>query len=86
MELLGRIAASRHGIGNPPTADAIAIAAALGQPWADVVLSGGVTPGQLASNLAALDVHLGADELTELGAIAVPAESYWESRAQLPWS
>ena len=38
------------------TADAIALAAALARPWASVVLSGAVTEGQLAANLAALTV------------------------------
>ncbi len=36
------------------TSDALALAAVLAQPWADVVLSGAVTTEQLASNVAAL--------------------------------
>jgi aryl-alcohol dehydrogenase-like predicted oxidoreductase len=38
------------------TEDAIAMAAALAQPWASVVLSGAVTSTQLEANLAALTV------------------------------
>src|SRR5262249_41287467 len=38
------------------TEDAIALAAALAQPWASVVLSGAVTRAQLDENLAALSV------------------------------
>ena len=38
------------------TEDAIALAAALAQPWASVVLSGAVTRAQLDENLAALTV------------------------------
>jgi aryl-alcohol dehydrogenase-like predicted oxidoreductase len=38
------------------TIDALALAAALAQPWADVVLSGAATAEQLRSNLAAPDV------------------------------
>jgi aryl-alcohol dehydrogenase-like predicted oxidoreductase len=38
------------------TEDAIAMAAALAQPWASVVLSGAVTSAQLEANLAALTV------------------------------
>jgi aryl-alcohol dehydrogenase-like predicted oxidoreductase len=38
------------------TIDALALAVALAQPWADVVLSGAVTREQLASNLRALAV------------------------------
>jgi aryl-alcohol dehydrogenase-like predicted oxidoreductase len=40
------------------TPDALALAAALTQPWADVVLSGAATPAALQSNLAALDLEI----------------------------
>jgi aryl-alcohol dehydrogenase-like predicted oxidoreductase len=68
------------------TPDALALAAALAQPWADVVLSGATTVDQLRSNLAALD--LGYDEeldrrLTPL--VEEPAR-YWSTRAALPWN
>jgi aryl-alcohol dehydrogenase-like predicted oxidoreductase len=79
--LLGRVAA-RHGVG----VDAVALAAALANPWADVVLSGAVTPGQLESNLAALRVELAPDELEELATLAEPPERYWQERAGLSWS
>ena len=38
--------------------DALALAAALAQPWADIVLSGAVTMKQLRSNVRALDIDL----------------------------
>src|SRR5712692_10081175 len=62
------------------TADAIAIAAALANPWASVVLSGAVTPRQLQANLAALAVR----DLPDLD-LAEPAGAYWASRAARPW-
>ena len=62
------------------TEDAIALAAALAQPWASVVLSGAVTRAQLAQNLAALTVG----PLPELGLAEAPA-AYWEERAARPW-
>ena len=62
------------------TADAIAIAAALANPWASVVLSGAVTPRQLQANLAALAVG----DLPDLD-LAEPADAYWASRAARPW-
>src|ERR1700734_2054705 len=62
------------------TEDAIALAAALAQPWASVVLSGAVTQAQLAQNLAALTVG----PLPELGLAEAPA-AYWEERAARPW-
>jgi aryl-alcohol dehydrogenase-like predicted oxidoreductase len=72
--------AERHGV----TVDAVAIAAALSQPWADVVLSGAVTAGQLRSNAAALDVGLPAAELAEVR--PEPPERYWARRAELGWT
>ena len=65
--------------------DVIALAAVLNQPWADVVLSGAVTPEQLVSNLAALDV-VGVDRLqARLRHLAEPPERYWSERSRLPW-
>ena len=60
--------------------DAIAIAAALANPWASVVLSGAVTPAQLESNLAALTVT----EMPRLD-LAEPPASYWSARSGRPW-
>jgi aryl-alcohol dehydrogenase-like predicted oxidoreductase len=79
--VLGRVAA-RHGVG----VDAVALAAVLANPWADVVLSGAVTPAQLEANLAAVGVELAAGELEELAALAEPPEAYWKTRAALSWS
>ena len=60
--------------------DAIAIAAALANPWASVVLTGAVTPGQLESNLGALTVT----EMPRFD-LAEPPVSYWSARSGLPW-
>lgn len=62
------------------TPDALAIAAALAQPWATVVLSGAVTTGQLLSNLAALDVRA-----QDVPALAEEPTAYWSRRAARPW-
>ena len=78
---LDRVAA-RHGVG----VDAVALAAVLANPWADVVLSGAVSGGQLEANLAALRVELDGGELEELAALAEPPERYWRDRAALAWS
>jgi aryl-alcohol dehydrogenase-like predicted oxidoreductase len=68
------------------TIDALALAAALAQPWADVVLSGAVTPEQFASNLGAL--ALAPDEAAQgrLRTLEEPAEEYWARRGQLAWN
>jgi aryl-alcohol dehydrogenase-like predicted oxidoreductase len=80
-EPLTRIAAER-GVG----VDAVALAAVLANPWASVVLSGAVTPAQLKSNLAALQVDLDAADLEQLTTLAEPPERYWKERAALTWS
>jgi aryl-alcohol dehydrogenase-like predicted oxidoreductase len=68
------------------TIDALALAAALAQPWADVVLSGAVTAEQLASNLGALAVGPVDAADGPLRALEGPAEEYWPRRGQLPWN
>jgi aryl-alcohol dehydrogenase-like predicted oxidoreductase len=65
--------------------DQEAIAAALANPWVDVVLSGAVTEEQLRSNVAALSVRLSPDELAKLSKLAEPADQYWKERGQLAW-
>jgi len=62
------------------TEDAIALAAALAQPWASVVLSGAVTRAQLEANLAALTVG----QLLALD-LAESPRAYWAARAARPW-
>jgi len=69
-------AASAAGVG----ADAVALAAALAQPWADIVLSGAAGVHQLASNLAASTV--GEIDLPDL---AEPPPEYWRHRSSLAW-
>ncbi|WP_328998503.1 aldo/keto reductase [Kribbella sp. NBC_00709] len=66
--------AHQHGVAP----DALAIGAAVAQPWADIVLSGATTASQLASNLAyRLDGPL--TEFTQ------QPEEYWTERSALPW-
>lgn len=72
----------RHGVG----VDALAIAVALAQPWADVVLSGAATCEQVRSNHAALDVTLDEDAQLALSTLAEPPEAYWQRRSELPWT
>jgi aryl-alcohol dehydrogenase-like predicted oxidoreductase len=68
------------------TPDALALAAVLAQPWADVVLSGAATAEQLASNLAALSVGVD-DELAErLKGLQEDPEAYWQERSGLSWN
>jgi aryl-alcohol dehydrogenase-like predicted oxidoreductase len=68
------------------TMDALALAMAVAQPWADVVLSGAVTGEHLASNLGALAVALDEAAQRQLRTLEEPAEAYWARRGQLAWN
>lgn len=65
------------------TPDALALAAVLAQPWADVVLSGASTQAQLRSNLGALALPLEADAFRD---VSQAPETYWRERSALPWN
>lgn len=73
----GRLAVGAHAPG-----DAAALAAALRQPWATMVLSGAATVDQLASNLRAERV---SGDPARPEDVAVPSVRYWEERSRLPW-
>lgn len=68
------------------TVDALALAAALAQPWADVVLSGAATVEHLRLNVAALDVRWDAEAASVLSTLADPAGAYWRTRGDLEWN
>ncbi len=68
------------------TPDALALAAVLAQPWADVVLSGAATLEALESNRTALELELDEELDPELEALAEEPARYWEERAALPWN
>lgn len=70
------------------TPDALALAAALAQPWADIVLSGASTQEQLRSNLGAVQLSaIGTLDLATLHEnMQEDAEAYWHTRSALPWN
>jgi aryl-alcohol dehydrogenase-like predicted oxidoreductase len=68
------------------TPDAVALAAVLAQPWADVVLSGAATTSELESNLAALDVELDPEIFERLDEVQEDSLTYWKTRSKLPWN
>jgi aryl-alcohol dehydrogenase-like predicted oxidoreductase len=66
--------------------DAVAIAAAISQPWSDIVLSGAVSPAMLASNLQARRlITAGAPPAQDLPQLRVASDVYWSQRSQLQW-
>jgi aryl-alcohol dehydrogenase-like predicted oxidoreductase len=61
--------------------EALAVSAALRQPWASVVLSGAVTCAQLQDQLAAFDIR---DEVRPRVRAQAP-EEYWRLRSAIAW-
>lgn len=77
------LAAQAERLGT--SVDALALAAALAQPWADVVLSGAVTAAQLRANLGAREVALDAPAWDALDGLIEAPDAYWARRSDLPW-
>lgn len=67
------------------TPDAVAMAAALAQPWADVVLSGAGSVTHLESNMQALKLPLDEAEVEALTASPEEPHCYWQTRSELAW-
>ena len=63
------------------TPDALALSAAVNQPFIDVTLSGATTIQQLESNLKATRVDSPA-----LSGLAEGPAAYWSTRSRLPWT
>jgi aryl-alcohol dehydrogenase-like predicted oxidoreductase len=68
------------------TMDALALAAAMAQPWCDVVLSGAATVVQLRSNAGAMDVRWDEQSATQLAELAEEPRAYWATRGGLKWN
>jgi aryl-alcohol dehydrogenase-like predicted oxidoreductase len=66
--------------------DQPALAAALAQPWADVVLSGATTVAQLESNLRAREVDWTPELEQRFAGLEEDPETYWRKRSELPWN
>jgi aryl-alcohol dehydrogenase-like predicted oxidoreductase len=77
-----RRVASSQGV----TPDAVAIAAALSRPWADLVLLGASTVEQLEANVKAGQVRLSAEDQRALDGMREPPQRYWETRSRLSWN
>ena len=71
-------------VGSTP--DAVALAVALKQPWADVVLSGAASVKELQSNLGVLPLDLDAQLIGRLCDLHEDSLTYWNKRAALPWN
>jgi aryl-alcohol dehydrogenase-like predicted oxidoreductase len=75
-------AASARGTSS----DALALAAALARPWADIVLTGAASRETLASNLAAARVGWDPEIEAGLAELAEDSDEYWDARSRLSWN
>jgi aryl-alcohol dehydrogenase-like predicted oxidoreductase len=66
--------------------DALAIAAALSEPFADVVLSGATSTKQLLSNVTGSLAALDAEATARLSEMVESPNEYWATRKRLPWN
>ncbi len=66
--------------------DAVAIAAAMNQPWATTVLSGAASVDHVSSNVKARQIVWNAGLDQDLLTISQPAQDYWQQRSNLNWN
>jgi aryl-alcohol dehydrogenase-like predicted oxidoreductase len=81
----GRLAAGNAAATLGERPDVTALAVALAQPWADVVLLGAATGAQLRSNLTALHDAPPIDG-ERLASLVRDPQVYWSERAAMPWT
>jgi aryl-alcohol dehydrogenase-like predicted oxidoreductase len=82
----GNPALTRAARERGATEDALALSAALARPWADLVLSGAATVGQLRSNLAARELAWDDELERRLAGLVEEPAAYWAARAELAWN
>jgi aryl-alcohol dehydrogenase-like predicted oxidoreductase len=68
------------------TVEMLALGAALARPWADVVLTGAATVGQIQSNVAALELPYDAALDEQLRSAGVGSPEYWRGRTGFRWN
>lgn len=86
-EFAGKMALLRQAARDyETTVDALALAAVLAQPWADVALSGAATVEHLRANVRALDVRWDEALARRLAVLTEAPEQYWEIRSSLAWN
>ena len=68
------------------TVETLALAAALARPWADVVLTGAATVGQIQSNVAALELAYDPELEENLSSVSINSTEYWRARSSFRWN
>ena len=82
--LVARIRAMAENRGT--TIETLALAAACARPWADVVLTGAATVGQIRSNVAALEIAYDAELEEQIRSVSVDSTEYWRARSSFRWN
>ena len=72
--------------GRGTTIEMLALGAALARPWADVVLTGAATVGQIQSNVAALELGYDPELEEKLRSVAIDSTEYWRARSSFRWN
>jgi aryl-alcohol dehydrogenase-like predicted oxidoreductase len=68
------------------TIEMLALGAALARPWANVVLSGAATVGQIQSNVAALELAYDPELEEKLRSVSINSTEYWRARSSFRWN
>jgi aryl-alcohol dehydrogenase-like predicted oxidoreductase len=68
------------------TIEILALAAALARAWADVVLTGAATVGQIQANVAALELDYDSELEAELRLVSISSTEYWRARSSFDWN
>ena len=68
------------------TVETLALGAALARPWADIVLTGAATVGQIQSNVAALELAYDPELEEKLRSVSIGSAEYWRARSSFPWN
>jgi aryl-alcohol dehydrogenase-like predicted oxidoreductase len=68
------------------TVETLALAAALAQSWANIVLSGAATVDQIGSTVAALGLVYDEKLDEQLRSVAVASDEYWQARSSFRWN
>jgi aryl-alcohol dehydrogenase-like predicted oxidoreductase len=68
------------------TIEMLALAAALARPWADVVLTGAATIGQIQSSVASLEFDFDAELEEQVRSVSIISAEYWRARGSFRWN
>jgi aryl-alcohol dehydrogenase-like predicted oxidoreductase len=68
------------------TTEMLALAAALARPWADMVLTGAATVGQIHSSVAVLELPYDPELEQNLRSVSIDSADYWRARSTFKWN